>query len=271
MQNARLFNSRAVLYLKEGAFMQGYIHSTESFGTVDGPGIRFVIFFQGCPMRCLYCHNPDTWKTHSGTLMTAEELIAMYEHNRMFYKNGGITATGGEPMLQIDFLTELFTLAHQKNISTCLDTSGICFRPEDTQKTDKLLSVTDLVMLDIKHIDDEKHQALTGHSNQNILAFAEYLSKKNIPIWIRHVIVPEWTDDIQEQTELGYFLGGLNTLKALDVLPYHDMGKAKYHELGIPYALEDTKPVDKKIAVQAREQIFKGIKQRLKDDYKKNH
>ena len=256
--------------LKEGDFMQGYIHSVDSFGTVDGPGIRLVIFFQGCPMRCLYCHNPDTWEVHSGKKMTAQELLAMYEHNRAFYQNGGITATGGEPMLQLEFLTELFTLAHQKNIHTCLDTSGICFNPECSENYDSLLSVTDLVMLDIKHIDDEKHQALTGHSNRNILAFAEYLSKKNIPLWIRHVIVPEWTDSREEQTRLGYFLGGLKTLKALDVLPYHDMGKAKYQALGIPYPLENTKPVDKETAVQAREQILKGLKQRLKEDYKKH-
>ena len=257
--------------LKEGVFMEGYIHSTDSFGTVDGPGVRFVIFFQGCPMRCLYCHNPDTWKVHSGTLMTAEELLALYEHNKAFYQNGGITATGGEPMLQMEFLTELFTLAHQRKIHTCLDTSGICFQPEHSENYDKLLSATDLVMLDIKHIDDEKHQALTGHSNKNILAFAEYLSKKNIPVWIRHVIVPDWTDSTEEQTKLGYFLGGLKTLKALDVLPYHDMGKAKYHELGIPYPLEDTKPVEKETAVQAREQILKGLKKPLRANYYKNH
>lgn len=248
--------------------MKGYIHSTDSFGTVDGPGVRFVIFFQGCPMRCLYCHNPDTWKTGEGTCMTAEELIERYEHNKAFYQNGGITATGGEPMLQIEFLTELFTLARQKKIHTCLDTSGICFNPEHPQMVDKLLSVTDLVMLDIKHIDPQRHEALTGHTNKNILAFAEYLSKKNIPVWIRHVIVPGWTDNKEEQTKLGYFIGGLNTLKALDVLPYHDMGKQKYHELGIPYPLEEIRPVEKETAANARNQIIMGIKQRLRDKHK---
>lgn len=248
--------------------MTGYIHSTESFGTVDGPGIRFVIFFQGCPMRCLYCHNPDTWKMQTGSLMTAEELIQAYEHNKEFYRNGGITATGGEPMLQMDFLTELFTLAKQKEIHTCLDTSGICFTPDCPEKFDSLLSVTDLVMLDIKHIDEEQHKKLTGHSNKNILAFAEYLSKKNIPVWIRHVIVPDWTDSKEEQNRLGYFIGGLKTLKALDVLPYHDMGKIKYHELGIPYPLETVRPVEKETAVKAREQIICGIKKRLREKLK---
>lgn len=250
--------------------MYGHIHSTESFGTVDGPGIRFVIFFQGCPMRCLYCHNPDTWESGAGMLMTADELIQAYEHNQAFYQNGGITATGGEPLLQLEFLTELFTLAKSKSIHTCLDTSGICFNPVCPEKYTPLLSVTDLVMLDIKHIDDDRHKALTGHSNQNILAFAEYLSQKNIPLWIRHVIVPDWTDNQDEQIRLGYFLGGLRSLKALDVLPYHDMGKSKYHQLGIPYPLEDTPPVQTESAALARQQIIKGMKNRLREIHKKN-
>ncbi len=249
--------------------MQGYIHSTDSFGTVDGPGVRFVIFFQGCPMRCLYCHNPDTWEAGKNMLMTPEELIYHYERNKDFYTNGGITATGGEPMLQMDFLTELFTLAKQKKIHTCLDTSGICYTPECPEKTDRLLDVTDLVMLDIKHIDDEQHKLLTGHSNRNILAFAEHISERKIPIWIRHVIVPGWTDHEEEQFKLGYFIGGLKTIKAVDVLPYHDMGKRKYEELGIPYPLADIKPVDKETAIKAREQILKGLKKRLLDQHKK--
>ena len=249
--------------------MQGYIHSTDSFGTVDGPGIRFVIFFQGCPMRCLYCHNPDTWTPGQNTLMSAQELLNAYERNKTFYQHGGMTATGGEPMLQMEFLTELFTLAREKNIHTCLDTSGICYNPECPQTADKLLEVTNLVMLDIKHIDDERHKALTGQSNKNILAFAEHISEKKIPIWIRHVIVPGWTDDTEELTRLGYFIGGLKTLKAIDVLPYHDMGKRKYQELGIPYPLEDIQPVDKETAVQAREQILKGVKKRLLDSRRK--
>ena len=221
-------------------------------------------------MRCLYCHNPDTWKPGINTVMTTKQLLTAYERNQSFYQNGGITCTGGEPMLQIDFLTELFTLAREKNIHTCLDTSGICYHPEHPEAADKLLEVTNLVMLDIKHIDDERHKALTGQSNKNILAFAEHISEKNVPIWIRHVIVPGWTDSEEEQFRLGYFIGGLKTLKALDVLPYHDMGKRKYHELGIPYPLEDTKPVDRETAIQAREQIMKGIKKRLLDHHKKS-
>lgn len=247
--------------------MQGYIHSIETFGTVDGPGIRFVIFFQGCPMRCLYCHNPDTWELHRNQLMSTQELLAQYEKNKAFYHNGGITATGGEPMLQLDFLTELFTLAKEKNIHTCLDTSGICFHPDHPERVENLLAVTDLIMLDIKHIDDTRHKALTGHSNRNILAFAEYAgNEKNIPLWIRHVILPEWTDNPEEQFRLGWFIGGLKTLKAIDCLPYHDMGKQKYQELHLPYALENTKPVSQETAAQAREQILKGIKKRLLAD-----
>ena len=152
--------------------LTGRIHSLESFGTVDGPGIRYVVFFQGCPMRCLYCHNPDTWEMAGGTQMTADEIIEKITRNREFYTSGGITATGGEPMLQIDFLTELFTKAKQNGIHTALDTCGILFDPDHTEKVEKLMAVTDLVLLDIKHMFDEEHKKLTGHSNARVFAFA---------------------------------------------------------------------------------------------------
>lgn len=248
------------------AELKGRIHSTESFGTVDGPGVRFVVFFQGCPMRCLYCHNPDTWEPSGGSEMTAEALLRLYERNRAFYHNGGITATGGEPMAQLPFLTELFALARSRGIHTCLDTSGIFFDPAHPERFDALLNVTDLVMLDIKHIDPDRHKALTSHGNSRILAFAEHLSERGIPLWIRHVIVPGWTDSEEEQRALGYFLGGLKTLKALDCLPYHDMGKRKYEELGIPYPLPDTPLATTELAAAARSHIIAGIKQRLRDD-----
>ena len=246
--------------------LTGRIHSTESFGTVDGPGVRFVVFFQGCPMRCLYCHNPDTWEKSGGTETTVRELLALYERNKAFYGNGGITATGGEPMVQLPFLTALFAEAKRRGIHTCLDTSGICYDPAHPERFDALLAVTDLVMLDIKHIDDTKHRALTGHSNAPILAFAAHLSERGIPVWIRHVIVPGWTDDREEQLALGHFLGGIRTLKALDCLPYHDMGKRKYEELGIPYPLPDTPPASPELAAQARQTILQGIKKRLRED-----
>ena len=168
--------------------MKGRIHSLESFGTVDGPGVRYVVFFQGCPMRCAYCHNPDTWSTKGGTEMEASYIIEQYERNKGFYANGGgLTVTGGEPLLQIDFLIELFTLAKEKGIHTCIDTSGITYKPDNAayiEKLDKLMPLTDLVMLDIKHIDPQKHIELTAQPNDGILAFTKYLDEKNVPVWI---------------------------------------------------------------------------------------
>ncbi len=248
--------------------MNGYIHSVETFGTVDGPGVRFVVFFQGCPMRCLYCHNPDTWEPGRGEEVSAEALLERFEKNLAFYRGGGITCSGGEPMMQLTFLTELFEQAHERGINTCLDTSGICFTPDDTASAQRLLAATDLVMLDIKHIDDDAHRRLTGHSNEHILKFAEFISEQGTDLWVRHVIVPGFTDSEDEQTRLGYFIGGLKTLKAVDVLPYHDMGKRKYVELGIPYPLGDTPPVSKETAREAYGHILAGIKKRLRVNYR---
>ena len=246
--------------------MKGYIHSTESFGTVDGPGIRYVVFMQGCPMRCKFCHNPDTWSVGTGKEVDVSDILEEYESYRNFLKNGGITATGGEPMIQMDFLIELFEKAKEKEIHTCLDTSGIVFNennPKLLKKVDRLLKVTDLVMLDIKHIDPLLHEDLTGQPNDQILAFAKYLDKKGIPVWIRHVVVPTITDDPEYLDKLGYFIGGLSNVKALDVLPYHDMGKIKYKELGIDYPLSDIAPLNKEDALKARNVILKGMKRRL--------
>lgn len=245
--------------------MNGFIHSTESFGTVDGPGIRFVVFFQGCPMRCLYCHNPDTWEFHSdsnsvGQMVSAEEIIRMYEGVKEFLKDGGITCTGGEPMAQLPFLTELFEKSKAQGIHTCLDTSGVTFNPENTAAVDRLMDVTDVIMLDIKHIDDEEHKKLTGHSNKNILAFARYASAKKKELWIRHVVVPGITQNEEYLHRLGVFISELRSVKALDVLPYHDMGKAKYKNLGIDYPLTDTEPLPKAEAVKARDIIMRGIR-----------
>lgn len=246
----------------------GRIHSVESFGTVDGPGIRFVVFVQGCPLRCKYCHNPDTWKTTGGTMVTAEELLAQYNHKKSFYKNGGITVTGGEPLLQIEFVTDLFRKAKAEGIHTCIDSSGITFRedhPETLEKFDTLMSVTDLVLLDIKHIDSDAHKELTGMKNDNILAFARYLAKKNIPVWVRHVIVPGITDDEEEWKALGRFLATLPNLKALDVLPYHTMGVKKYEALGIDYPLKGVPALTKTEAAKARNVILKSFKEALKN------
>ena len=235
----------------------GKIHSLETFGTVDGPGVRFVVFFQGCPMRCLYCHNPDTWNVEGGQEMTADEILARFERNRSYYRSGGITATGGEPMLQIDFLTELFTKAKERKIHTCLDTSGILF-PKMREKTVALMAVTDLVMLDIKHIREEEHKKLTGHSNAGILEFARHLDSIGKPVWIRHVVVPGITFDRNELTELGKFLKTLHNIEKLEVLPYHSMGKVKYDQLGIDYSLKDTPQLTKAQAKEAEEIIRKS-------------
>ena len=244
--------------------MVGYIHSQESFGTVDGPGIRYVLFFQGCPMRCQYCHNPDTWEVHTGKEITVEEIMRNYKKNRSFYQKGGLTATGGEPLLQIDFLIELFREAKKENIHTCIDTSGITYRPENEAyiaKLDELMKYTNLVMLDIKHIRPENHKKLTGHENLNILKFAKYLEKKGIDLWIRHVVVPGISDDPEDLKLLGKFVGTLRNLKALDVLPYHTMGVKKYEELGMDYPLKGVEALPKEKAAEARKIILEGIRE----------
>lgn len=240
----------------------GRIHSTESFGTVDGPGIRFVIFLQGCPMRCLYCHNPDTWEAGGGKEMSVRELIDEYRKNRDFYSKGGITVTGGEPLVQLDFVTALFKEAKDYGIHTAIDTSGITYSDslDYIERLDELMKYTDLVLLDVKHIDSEKHKALTGHGNERILAFAKYLDKKGIPIWARHVVVDGYTDKEDEHYRLGLFLGSLKSLKALDVLAYHTMGVKKYEELGIPYHLDGVEPTPTEKKIAAREKILEGIR-----------
>ena len=244
---------------------KGYIHSFQSLGTVDGPGTRFVIFVQGCPMRCAYCHNPDTWEMNGGTLMEPEYLIEQYERNKPFYRNGGITVTGGEPLMQVDFLIELFTLAKKKEIHTCIDTSGIAYNPANAQlieKLDHLMTLTDLVMLDIKHIDPEHHKELTAQPNENILKFAAYLNEKNVDMWIRHVVVPGITDDEKYLFDLGYFIGQFKNLKALDVLPYHTMGESKYEKLGMTYKLEGVPAMDKNKLIDKKKAIIDGVKKR---------
>lgn len=249
--------------------MLGKIHSLESFGTVDGPGTRFVVFVQGCPMRCAYCHNPDTWEMNTGTPMEPAYIIEQYERNKPFYKGGGITVTGGEPLMQLDFLISLFTLAKEKNIHTCIDSSGIAFHPDNAEllaKLDKLMTLTDLVMLDIKHIDPEKHKELTGQPNTNILKFAAYLNEKKVDMWIRHVVVPGITDDDKYLFELGYFIGQFSNLKALDVLPYHTMGENKYEKLGIPYKLHGVPAMDKNTVIAKKQVILDGIKKRRSEN-----
>lgn len=244
--------------------MKGRIHSLESCGTVDGPGLRYVVFLQGCPMRCLYCHNPDTWSVKGGREITAAEILEQYKQKESFYTNGGITVTGGEPLLQMDFVTELFSEAKKLSIHTCIDSSGIVFNeknPEFMKKLDALLELTDLVLLDIKHINSEEHQKLTSHPNTNILAFARYLEKKNVDIWVRHVVVPTITFQEEYLRETGRFIGSLSNVKTVEVLPYHTMGVVKYQNLGMEYPLKGIEPLGKEELAQAKKWVAEGIEE----------
>ena len=224
---------------------EGIIHSLESFGAADGPGIRFVVFLEGCHMRCKYCHNPDTWAKQTGEKMTAQELIKKALRYRSYWKEeGGITVSGGEPLLQIDFLTELFALAHENGINTVIDTSGQPFSRKEPffSKFNELMDNTDLVMLDIKEIDSERHRALTGFDNKNIIDMAGYLSEIGKPMWIRHVLVPGHTDFDEDLKKLAEFIGTLRSVKKVEVLPYHTLGAYKWKALGLEYPLDSIEP-----------------------------
>ena len=268
----------------------GYIHSIDSFGSVDGPGVRFVTFLQGCHMRCRYCHNPDTWKLAntnavsdhqlSGNLdpanaaentisdsaasssvcnykeMTPSALIRQaLRYKRYWGKEGGLTVSGGEPLLQLDFMVELFRLAKENGVGTVLDTAGQPFTREEPffSKLNALMENTDLVMLDLKHIDPEKHRSLTGHTNENILAFARYLNEIGKPMWIRHVLVPGVTDDEENLHGIRAFLDTLSNVKKVEVLPYHTLGIYKWESLGIPYTLKDVDPPTSESVKRAEE------------------
>ncbi len=213
------------------------IHSMESFGTVDGPGIRFVLFLQGCHLKCKYCHNRDTWDIKGGEEKTLEEIIEKIKNykNYITISGGGVTVTGGEPLLQVKFLIELFKELKKENIHTCIDTSGMVNITDDIKE---LLQYTDLVLLDIKHIDDEKCKNLVGVSNKKELEFARYLSDNNIKMWIRQVLVPGYTDDEKDLQKLKEFIGTLKTVEKIQILKYHSMGKYKWEKLGLKYSLE---------------------------------
>ena len=227
---------------------QGYIHSTESFGSVDGPGVRFVIFFAGCAMRCQFCHNADTWNMKNGELRTADALLTNALRYRSYWgKEGGITVSGGEPLLQIDFLTELFEKAKAEGVHTTLDTSGNPFTREAPffDKFESLMKVTDLVLLDLKHIDEKEHKILTGCTNENILDMATYLSEIKKPVWIRHVLVPGRSDEDRYLKRLSEFIDTLDNVEKVEVLPYHTLGAYKWKELGMEYPLEKIEPPTK--------------------------
>ena len=240
--------------------LKGNIHSVETFGSVDGPGVRFLIFFQGCPMRCRYCHNADTWRVNSDNQMTADELLDKAERYRGYWGDkGGITVSGGEPLMQLDFLTELMSKAKQRGINTCVDTSGQPFTREEPyfSKFCGLLDYVDLLLVDIKHIDPDEHKKLTGRENANTLDMLRFLSEKKKPVWIRHVLVPGITDDDIWLRRTREFIETLQNVEKIEVLPYHSLGAFKWKELGIPYTLENVKPPDKE-RVENAEKILLG-------------
>ena len=215
----------------------GLVHSFETFTAVDGPGIRFILFLSNCPLRCKYCHNPDTWAC-KGKEYSVDEIVNEILKYKNYYKNGGVTISGGEPLLQIDFVIDIFKKLKKYNMHTAIDTSGITFNENQIKKFDELNKYTDLYLLDIKEIDEKKHIELTGKSNKNILKFAQYLSKNNKKVWIRHVIVPTINLDKEDLIKTKEFINTLNNVERVDVLPYHTLGVHKYKDLGLKYPLE---------------------------------
>lgn len=225
--------------------MTGRVHSIESFGLVDGPGVRSVVFLKGCNLRCRYCHNPDTWTKEGGEEWEAEGLFQKLYRFKPYWKNkGGITVSGGEAMLQMEFVTDLFSIAKKHDIHTALDTSGgpFCMEPDYLESFQKLMDVTDLFILDMKEMDPERHKALTGQDNRNILEFARYLSAHKKPMWIRHVLVPRLTDSRESLEALYDFIRELKSVERVEILPYHTMGVHKWEALGIPYYLKNVLP-----------------------------
>lgn len=246
--------------------MMGNVHSIITGSTVDGPGTRYVVFLKGCPMRCLYCHNPDTWDARGGQEMSVHEIMADMKSYLPFMKRGGLTISGGEALVQLDFINELYEATKRIGIHNCLDTSGITFttkeqNPERYAKFERLASLLDLVLLDIKHVDPEQHKILTGQPMDSILEFYKFLDEKNVPVWIRHVIVPGYTFDEGYLKRTGTFLAHFKNIKAVDILPYHDMAKPKYKEMGIDYVLKDVKPLTNEDGKWARDIIIAAMKE----------
>ena len=215
---------------------KGKIHSLESFGTVDGPGVRFVVFLQGCPLRCKYCHNPDTWNYDEfKEEKYPEDIFKMIKkYKRYFGENGGVTVTGGEPLLQCEFILELFKLCKGEKIHTAIDTSGYIFN----EKVKEVLEYTDMVLLDVKVMNNEIHKSLTGVELEPTLRFAKYLEEIEKPTWIRHVVVPNITDDDSLLKKLAKYVSTMKNVQKVELLPYHKLGEFKYEELGIIYPLE---------------------------------
>ena len=231
--------------------VKGKIHSIETFGTLDGPGIRFVLFMQGCALHCKFCHNRDTWETSTNNLMTTDEVIENVKKCDSFIKfsKGGVTVSGGEPLLQVPFLIELFTKLKTLGYHTAIDTSGMF---EITPNIRLLLKLTDLVLLDIKQINDAKCKDLCGFSNKLELEFAKYLSNNNIPMWIRYVLVPKITDDEKDLLNLKEFIDTLKTIEKIEIHPYHNIGRYKWKNLGLEYPLEGVPQATEKDVKRAK-------------------
>lgn len=230
--------------------MEGRIHSFESLGAVDGPGVRFVVFTQGCSLKCKYCQNRDTWNLKGGSTYSSDEIVEkILRYKNYIMPNGGVTISGGEPLLQAQFLTQLFTKLKQYNIHTCIDTSGSVVLTDEIKK---LIDLTDLFLLDIKCINDEKAIDLTGVSNKKELEFANYLSNINKPIWIRQVLVPGYTDDEQDLIKLRDFISTLKSVEKVEILPYHDLGKFKWEQLGEIYPLENVRTANNDDVARAK-------------------
>ncbi|MBR4419318.1 MAG: pyruvate formate lyase-activating protein [Clostridia bacterium] len=241
--------------------MIGKIHSVFSGGTVDGPGIRFVVFMQGCPLRCKYCHNPDSWEFGVGEERSVQDLTQeIIKYKNYFGTQGGVTVSGGEPLMQIDFVTELLKSVKSYGINTAVDTSGFTFNldsEESVKKHQELAKYVDLYLLDIKHIDDEGHKALTGVSNKNTLDYAKWLDGQGKKMWIRHVVVKGYTDDDNELKKLSAFVKTLNNVEKIEVLPYHTLGVVKYQKMGIDYPLEGVEAPSKERIAEVKA-ILKG-------------
>lgn len=234
-----------------------YIHSYLSGGTVDGPGIRFVLFLQTCPLRCKFCHNPDTWFLNLNNKKGIDEVYKLILKYKDFYfaTNGGITVSGGEPLVQFEFLLNLFTRLKTDNIHTCIDTSGYIDINEDIIK---LINLTDLFLLDIKHTDDNTHKFLTGKSNKKVLLFLDKLAELNKKCWIRQVILPDFTDSIEYIDSLISLIGPYrNSIDKIELLPYHTMGKEKWKKLNLSYEL-DIEPPTKECLHKIKSQLEKN-------------
>ena len=247
--------------------MEGRIHSIESFGLVDGPGVRCVVFLKGCRMRCRYCHNPDTWQMEGGTLYTVPDLVKKVMRFKPYWgkDKGGVTVSGGEPLLQIEFVTEFFTALKKEGVHTAIDTAGQPFSddPDWMAKFEQLMAVTDLVILDLKEIDPDKHKALTKQPNANILEMARWLSDHGKHMWIRHVLVPNLTDDEEGLHKTHEFIESLKTVDLVEILPYHTLGLAKWENMGVPYTLTGVEPPSRE-AIKKAEEILEVEKYRNK-------